>query len=283
MSNGLLAAPYLLLLVIRRFRKERCSQVAASLAFTTLLSIVPLLTVTLAVVSKLPVSAKLSAALERFLLDNLLPEKAGQVIATYILQFSQKAHQLTVLGSLMLVVTAFILMLTIDRTFNAIWRVSRPRRLASRIPVYALVLILGPALLGAGLAATTFIVSTSLGWVDEPPWVRALLFRMLPDLFMAGLFSLLYFAVPDREVRPMHAVIGGTAAAFGLVLVQRAFGLYIVKFSVYSLIYGAFAVVPIFLVWLYLSWSVVLTGALITASLAELAGPRSGAPSRAKG
>ena len=272
MRTGLLVAPHLVVQVIRRFRKERCSQIAASLAFTTLLSIVPLLAVTLAVVSKLPVSAKLSAALERFLLENLLPEKAGHMIANYILQFSQKAHQLTVAGSLILVVTAFILMLTIDHTFNAMWHVSKRRRLASRILVYALVLVLGPALLGAGLATTTYIVSTSLGWIDEPPWVRAALFRLLPELFLVGLFSLLYCAVPNRPVRPVHAIVGAAVATFGLVVIQRAFGLYLVKFSAYDLIYGAFAVVPIFLVWLYLSWSVVLSGALIAATLPEAGG-----------
>lgn len=276
MSNPLPLIPLLLREVVRRFRAERCSQIAASLSFTTLLSIVPLLAVTLAVVSRLPVSARLGGALEQFLLQHLLPEKTGTVVANYILLFSQKAAHLTVAGSLLLVAAAVVTMLTIDHSFNAIWRVGRARRLLSRIVSHALILVLGPALLGASLAATTYVVSTSLGWVDEPLWVRTALFRLLPDLILIGLFSLLYFAVPDRPVRFGHAAIGATVTALGLLLLQRLFSLYVVKVPAYSLIYGAFAAIPIFLVWLYLSWAVVLIGALIAATLPEVTRLRHG-------
>jgi membrane protein len=258
--------------IVRRFRNERCSQIAASLAFTTLLSLVPLLALALAVVSQLPVSARLGAALQQFLLQNLLPEKAGVVIANYVLQFSHKAGRLTIAGSALLVATAFVLMLTIEHAFNALWRVARRRRLVHRLFIHAMVLILGPALLGASLAATTFVVTTSLGWVDEPAWVRTVLGRLLPGLFLAGLCSLLFFAVPNRPVRLRHAAAGGVVAALGLLLLQRLFSLYVVRFPDYNLLYGAFAVIPIFLVWLHLCWSVVLIGALVTATLPDAGG-----------
>ncbi len=146
---------------------------------------------------------------------------------------------------------------------------SRRRPLPS-IVSHALVLVLGPALLGASLAATTYVVSTSLGWVDEPRWVRTALFRLMPDLILIGVFTLIYFAVPNRPVRLAHAAVGGAVAGIGLLLMQRLFSVYVVKLPTYSLIYGAFAVIPIFLVWLYLSWVVILIGALIAATLPDV-------------
>jgi membrane protein len=262
-------AANVILMVAQRSRAERYSQVAGSLAFTTLLSIVPLLTVALAVVSRLPVSSMLRAALERFLLDNLLPQKAGVVIAEYVLRFSEKATHLTLAGALLLVVAAFALMLTIDHAFNGIWRVVRPRPLWSRVLAHALVLALGPMLLGAALAATTYAVSTSLGWVDEPLWLRRFLFGLLPALTLIGLFSLLFATVPNKAVRGLDAFAGGLLTALGLIAMQRLFSLFVVSFPAYNLIYGAFAAVPIFLLWLYLSWLVVLLGATLTAVLPE--------------
>jgi membrane protein len=207
------------------------------------------------------------------MLKHLLPEKAGTVVANYVLGFSEKAAHLTVAGSLLLVAAAVFLTLTVDHAFNAIWGVTRRRRLLPSIVSHALVLVVGPALLGASLAATTYVVSTSLGWVDEPRWVRTALFRLLPDLILIGVFTLIYFAVPNRPVRLVHAAVGGAVAGVGLLLMQRLFSLYVVKLPTYSLVYGAFAAVPIFLVWLYLSWVVILIGALIAATLPDTRPP----------
>lgn len=256
--------------VVLRFLRERCSQLAASLAFTTLLALVPLLAVALAVVSRLPVADRLRAASEQFVLKHLLPDKAGTVVADYVLAFSEKAAHLTWAGSLLLVAAAAVLTLTVDHTFNAIWRVNRPRRLLPRIVSHALVLVLGPALLGASLAATTFFVSMSLGWVNEPLWVRNAMFRLIPDLILIGIFTLIFYFVPNRPVRLAHALSGGIVAGVGLVLMQRLFSLYVAKFPTYDLIYGAFAAIPIFLLWLYLCWVVILIAALVAATLPEV-------------
>jgi membrane protein len=256
--------------VLARYRDERLSQSAASLAFTTLLSLVPLIAVGLAVVSRLPVSARFGAVLEKFLLDNLLPAKAGAVIATYALQFSQKADQLTVIGVAVLVATAFSMVLTIDHTFNVIWRVEKKRSLLRRLVVSGLVVVAGPVALGASLAAVTFVVSTSLGWVDEPRWLRAIAFRLLAEGFLVGVLTLVYFAAPGGIVRLGHALAGALFSAIGLGLVQQLLGLYVVKLPTFSILYGAFSAVPIFLLWLYLSWSVILLGALIAACLPDV-------------
>jgi membrane protein len=262
--------PDFLMRCVARFREERCAQAAASLAFTTLLALVPLLTVALVLISQFDLFSGLGTALRNFLLANLLPEKAGKVIATYALQFSQKTGRLTVLGTGMLVLTALVLLLSIDRVFGRIWRVRQPRPIVRRVIIYLGVLVVGPLVLGACVAAATYLMTASLGLVNEPKWVTYLSLRMLPALLLAALCALIYYAMPNRPVAPRHAVAGGVVAALGFALVQRGFGLYVTAFPNYTLIYGAFAAMPIFLVWLYLSWLVVLAGALTAAVLGEM-------------
>lgn len=254
---------------VERFREERCMQTAASLAFTTLLALVPLLAVALVLISRFELFSGFGEALRGFLLANLLPEKAGKVVATYALQFSLKAGKLTAIGTAMIVVTAIMLMLSVDHAFGRIWRVKQPRPLLRRVAIYLGALVLGPIALGASIAATTYLVTASLGLVDEPRWVTDLFLKTLPVAMLATLFAFLYYAMPNRRVEPWHAIAGGLAAALGFSLVQRLFGFYVAKFPTYTLIYGTFAAVPIFLVWLYLLWLVVLVGALVAAVLGE--------------
>lgn len=255
---------------IARFREERCAQAAASLAFTTLLALVPLVTVALVLITHFDLFSALGTVLRNFLLANLLPEKAGKVIAAYALQFSQKAGRLTILGMTMLVATALLQLLSIDRVFGRIWRVRQPRPLFRRILVYLGVLLLGPVVVGGCVAAATYVLTASLGLVDEPRWMTHFLLKALPALLLAAMCGLIYYAMPYRPVAPRHALVGGLVAACGFLLLQRGFGIYIAAFPGYTLIYGAFATVPIFLVWLYLSWLVVLVGALTTAILGEM-------------
>lgn len=262
--------PEFLTRCIVRFREERCAQAAASLAFTTLLALVPLVTVALVLISHFDVFSALGAALRSFLLANLLPEKAGKVIAVYALQFSQKTGRLTLLGTVMLVATALLLLLSIDRVFGRIWRVRQPRPLLKRILVYLGVLLLGPVVVGGCIAAATYLLTASLGLVNEPRWMTNFLLKALPALLLAALCGVIYYAMPNRPVARRHALAGGLVAAVGFSLLQRGFAIYVAAFPNYTLIYGAFATVPIFLVWLYLSWLVVLAGALTTAILGEM-------------
>lgn len=259
------------LLVVERFRSERCSQVAGSLAFTTLLALVPLLAVAVALISRFDFFTGLGEALRAFLLANLLPEKAGKVVAAYALQFTQQTARLTALGSALVFATAIMLTLTIDHVFSGIWRVSRPRPLLRRVAIYLAALLFGPVALGGSIVATTYLVTASLGLVGEPRWISTLLLSTLPEVMLAALFSFLYYVIPNRPVQLKHAVAGGVFAALGFAVMQRLFGLYIAKVPTYTLIYGTFATVPIFLVWLYLSWLVVLVGALVAALLPEFA------------
>lgn len=254
-------------LFAERFTSTRCPQVASSLAFTTLLALVPLITVTISAFGNLPGMDAIGASLKVFLLENMLPDRAGKIITTYAIQFSQKAARLTLIGTTLLAIAALLLLATIERVFNHIWGVRRPRRMLLRITVYWFVLTLGPAILGASVIATGYLVSTSMQWSAHLPWVGELAARLLPPLMLGALFSFLYYAVPNHPVRPLHAVAGGYAAALVFSLMQRAFGMFIAQFPTYTLIYGTFAVLPIFLLWLYLSWIVVLLGALVAATL----------------
>ncbi|WP_172601826.1 YihY family inner membrane protein [Sulfuricystis thermophila] len=257
----------LLINVVKRFNAEHYAQTAAALSFATLLGLVPMVVVGATLIESLPFGIKLSAALEQFLLTTLLPEKAGKVIANYLGDFAQRAHRLTWIGLAFLAATALLQMLTIERSFAAIWKVKKPRPFIKRLGLHLLALMLGPLVFGGALASTTYLATVSFGWIDEPRWVRLAFAEALPLLFLAALFGVLYWALPNRPVARSHAFLSGGLTALAFVGMQRLFALYIVKLPTYTLIYGAFSAIPIFLLWLYLSWSVILVGALVTAEL----------------
>lgn len=253
--------------VVRRFHAERCAQTAAALSFATLLGLVPMLAVGAVLLETLPFGIKLTAALESFLLSTLLPEKAGTVIVKYLGQFAQRAERMTWIGLGVLALTALLQMLTIEHAFNAIWKVQKRRPWLRRLALHLLALLAGPLVFGAALASITFLASVSFGFVPDSGWARVAFAQAMPLFFLAVLFSLLYWVLPNRQVSRWHAGISGVLAALGFVGMQRLFALYVVKFPTYTLIYGAFSAIPIFLLWLHLSWSVILLGALLTAEL----------------
>lgn len=254
--------------VIGRFRAERLAQTVAALCFATLLGLVPMLVVGVGLMAHLPYAEGMTIALEKFLLANLLPEKAGVVIAKYLAQFAHRAERVTLVGVAVLALTAVMQMLTIEHAFNAIWKIKTHRPLWRRLVMHTVALLLGPVVFGASLAFISFVASASFGLVDEPAWARAAFFRGLSVVFMAALFALLYWAVPNRIVSRRHAMVGGLLAALGFIALQRLFGLYVANFPAYTVMYGAFAAIPTFLVWLYLSWGVILLGALVVAEIA---------------
>lgn len=257
----------------RRFLAERCAQTAAALSFATLIGLVPMIAAAFALISLLPAGVGLGSALEKFLLANLLPDKAGVIIAKYVGQFASRAERVTVLGIAVLAATALMQMLTIERAFNQIWRVKSSRPLLRRVAMHGLALLLGPLAFGASLAAISFVTGVSLGLVDEPSWVKNLVIRgLVPFAFMTVLFGLLYWGVPNRPVKAWHAAFGGAMAALGFAGLQKLFTLYIAAgITLNAVVYGAFSAIPVFLVWLYASWSVILIGALLVAELPQSA------------
>jgi membrane protein len=255
-------------IVMRRFYDDDCMQIASSLTFTSLLSIVPIVTVALTVITAFPVFGEMTAALQTFLLENMMPSSAD-VIASYTQQFTANAAKLTAVGIFFLFVTSVMLLLTIDRAFNDIWRVKKPRSIVSRVFVYWTLLTVGPILIGASLSLTSWLVGQAVGLVGGVPGVGVALLSVVPVLLTAIAFSMLYIAMPNRRIQLRDAVIGGLLAAIAFEVMKRGFALYVAKFPTYTLVYGAFATLPIFLVWIYVSWLVVIFGAVVVASLPE--------------
>ena len=253
--------------VTARFSQDRCAQIAASLTFTTLLSLVPLITIALTLFSTFPVFENFSGQIKDQLLNNLLPNTTGKIIPQYMQQFAESAARMSAYGFVFLAVTAMFMLQTIDQAFNTIWQVTRPRPMLKRWIVYWVVLTLSPLLVGASLSLTSWLVSLSLGYTQHVPRFGMIMLKGLPVLFTTLAFALLFRLVPNRYVPRMHALIGGIVAAVLFETMNRVFGYYIAHFPAYKLVYGAFASVPIFLMWIYLSWLMVLLGAVVAAAL----------------
>ena len=255
-------------LVWRRFREERCNQIASSLTFTVLLAIVPIVTVALTLISAFPVFRELLQHVERFLVRYMLPESAA-ALAGYAEQFAENAARLTAVGIAFLFVTAIIVLLTIDRAFNQIWRVPRSRSTVQRVFIYWALLTVGPLFVGASLSLTSWLVSQSLGLVKDLPIATEVMFDVVPILLTAAAFTLAYITIPNRRVLVRDALTGGVLAALAFEAMKHGFASYIAQFPTYKLVYGAFASVPIFLLWIYLSWVVVLLGAVTAAVMPD--------------
>jgi len=253
------------LALAQRLREDRGFETAGSLTFTTLLALVPLVAVALALATPFPAFEHAMSALGRFAERQLLP--AGSAMVTrQIAGFAEKAGELTSVGLAFLLVTAVTLIHTVEEAFNRIFRVQRRRHLARRLIVYTALLTLGPALIGASLYLSSALVVNSLGYLDLDEYRRSAV-SLLAFASTCAALVLVYLLVPYRQVAPRHAAVGGIVAGVAFELAKRGFGLYVAKFPTYTLIYGAFAIIPLFLLWLYVSWVVVLFGATLTASL----------------
>jgi membrane protein len=200
----------------------------------------------------------------------LLPDTPGvDLFAEQLNEFTERAGRLRAIGLAVLGVTALMTMHTIDDSLNRIFRVARPRMFAKRVAMYVAVLALGPLLIGAGLSMTTFLVASSLGALNLD-WLAEAVLRFLPFVLTCAALTLLYILVPNRRVAVRHALIGGFFAGIAFELAKRGFALYVSKFPTYTLIYGTFATMLLFLIWMYVSWLVVLAGATLTAMLPAL-------------
>ena len=254
-------------LVYRRFKEERCFQLCGSLTFTTLLALVPLITIMLTVVTAFPVFNDIVATLRSFVTINLVPEASSNLISIYMQQFSDNAARLTALGIVLLAVTSIMLMLTIDRAFNTIWRVKRPRPLIQRVLIYWSVLTIGPLLVGGSLSLTSWLVTQSMGLGKQAPELTIAVLKLVPLMLTSVAFGFLYRTVPNRQVTVLDAAVGGIIAAFAFEAMKIGFGHFVARIATYKLVYGTFASLPIFLMWIYLSWVVVVFASVITAVL----------------
>lgn len=252
-----------------RLREDRLGLAAGSLTFTTSIALVPLVTVALALLTAFPMFAKLQGALQAWLVDSLMPENISRQVLGSLTQFTRQASRLGVAGLVVLAITAVAMMLTIDRTLNAIWRVRQSRPLTQRLLVYWAALTLGPLLLASSLAATSYVMPWVRGGGMLPPAVVRWGIDALEFFAMSGAMAALFHYMPNTFVRWRHAWAGGLFVAVGLLVAKQVLALYLRSVPTYSVVYGAFATVPILLVWIYMAWVIVLSGAVITASLPQ--------------
>jgi membrane protein len=254
--------------VYRRWTEDRCAQIAGSLTYTTLLALVPAFVIAVAVLSTSPIFEDVMSKIKIFLLLNLTPEIAGRIITVYMEEFGANAARLTSVGIAFVFVLAVWLMLIMDRSLNAIWRVRQSRPYWLSALGYVVLLVAGPVLIGVSVSITTYIMALSAHATGLPATVHALLLRAVPVSMSTAAFFLIYRIIPHRKVPWRHALLGGVVAAFLFESAKQLFAFYVHTAPTYNLVYGAFAAVPLFLIWIYLSWLVILLGAEITAAAA---------------
>lgn len=253
----------------RRAAEANITQVAASLTFSTVLAMVPLLAVALALFTAFPQFGEFRSALEKHLLRDLLPAPFSGTILRYLDDFASKATRVGFIGLAGLALTALTTVLTVDHALNDVWRVRSRRTLVRRLFIYGTLITLGPLLAGGGLTLTSMAATISSDVMRQLPAAARSALSAAPVVFGCVAFTVLYIVVPNRRVDWRDAATGGIVAGALATLLSRSFALYIARGSFLS-VYGAFAVLPVFLLWVYFSWLTVLFGAAIAATVAGL-------------
>ncbi|MCW0318652.1 hypothetical protein NB724_003803 [Pantoea ananatis] len=253
-------------LLWKRIDNDAMTTQAGNLAFVSLLALVPLIAVVFALFAAFPVFSDISVQLKNFIFTNFMPA-AGNTLQRYLEQFVANVHRMTAVGAVGLIVTALLLMHSVDSALNAIWRSDKKRPLVYSFAVYWMILTLGPLLAGASLAISSYLLS--LKWINVTG-VTSLIDQMLrffPLLLSWLSFWLLYSIVPTQRVPSRDALTGALVAGLLFELGKKGFALYVTMFPSYQLIYGVLAVIPILFLWVYWTWCIVLLGAEITVTL----------------
>jgi len=255
-------------LLWKRIDEDNMTTQAGNLAFVSLLALVPLIAVVFALFSAFPVFSEVSVQLKNFIFANFVPA-TGNVVERYLDQFVANVHRMTALGAIGLIVTALLLMHSVDTALNTIWRSHKKRPLVYSFAVYWMILTLGPLLAGASLAISSYLLS--LRWISASGVYGVIdqVLRVFPLLLSWLAFWLLYSIVPTRSVPARDALIGALVAGALFELGKKGFALYVTMFPSYQLIYGVLAVIPILFLWVYWTWCIVLLGAEITVTLGD--------------
>lgn len=245
--------------VFQRFLQDDGPRNAAALTYTSLFAVVPMLMVVYSMLAALPIFQGVGDELQVMLFENLVPT-TGEVIQDYMSGFAKQARQMTLVGAIVLIATAGMMIVSIEKAFNRIWRVEKSRRGLQAFLIYWSVLTLGPMLLGVGVVLSSYLTSLPLldklnGFTDGGV---ASLWKYLPLMFSVLAFTLLYWAMPNCKVRFRDAAVGGLAMALLFETAKKTFTWFVSSFPSYELIYGAFAAFPLFLMWIYLSWMMIL-------------------------
>ncbi|MCP2007498.1 YihY family inner membrane protein [Duganella violaceipulchra] len=257
----------LFLFAQRRLREESLPQVAGSLTFTTVFALVPLLTIALAIFTTFPLFNAFRSSLEAYFVQSVMPKSISTTILNYLTMFASKATRLSAVGAVALIFTSIAMMNLIERVFNRIWRVRAERRWTKRILVYWAIITLGPLLIGVSLTLSGRVFMATSDLIGDVPVVGALIYTVLSLALTTAGFTLLYVAVPNRDVDWYDGAWGGLVAGLAFEVAKRGFAVFITQFPTYSKIYGALAALPLFLLWVYVSWLITLFGALLVAAL----------------
>ncbi|MQA18736.1 YihY family inner membrane protein [Rugamonas rivuli] len=257
----------LFLFAHRRLREESLPQVAGSLTFTTVFALVPLLTIALAIFTTFPLFNTFRTSLEAYFVQSVMPKSISSTILNYLTMFASKATRLSAVGAVALIFTSIAMMNLIERVFNRIWRVRAERRWTKRILVYWAIITLGPLLIGVSLTLSGQVFMATSDLIGDVPVIGALIYTVLSLALTTATFTLLYVAVPNRDVDWYDAAWGGLVAGLAFEVAKRGFAVFITQFPTYSKIYGALAALPLFLLWVYVSWMITLFGALLVAAL----------------
>ena len=265
-SRQLASSGQFLVYALRRFLSDGCPQSAAALTYMSLFAIVPMLTLLYSMFSLVPAFQELGGQVEEFIFSKFLPS-SGQEITQYLSEFSNQARKLSVAGVAIILVTALLMLSNIEKTFNHIWATTGSRKGLAGFLVYWAILSLGPLLLAVGMIMSTYLMSLRLMVTEvDSLGLVALLFSYLPWLLTWLAFTLLYVAVPNCKVRVVYAAFGGLITTLLFETAKALFG-QLVAHSIYTNVYGAFAVIPLFLIWIYLLWMLILFGAELVRSL----------------
>jgi len=254
--------------VIARLSGVGLARTAASLAYTTLLGLVPLFTVAFAYVARFPLFGRTQEALESFLLRFFLPG-SGSVIHQYLTEFTAKSAELKGIGTVFVILTVFLLVWQIESEINAIWGVRAPRSVARRTLIILVGLFAGPAFIGATVYFISWLIDESVALIPVRSQTLALFVQPVALAVETFVFTLMYWLVPAQHVPVRLALFGGLLAGVAFEVAKYGFRFYITHFQTYQAIYGALATLPLFLLWIYLSWIIVLVGAALTATLSE--------------
>lgn len=266
LSNGYKTTQEFLYFLLKRAQNDTVLRVASSLSYTSLIALVPVLAIALAIFSAFPVFTEVRQQVQEAIIQNLVPD-AGQDISQYFTQFINATAKLTTIGVVGIALTAILLLSTIENSFNFIFKVTRPRRITTKITLYWTVITLGPLLLGTAFSLKSFAAFNDV--MQNFPGVQVFLGSVLPFLLTWLVLTCVYIFVPNKKVGFINALAGAFIAMCLFWVLKYGFSLFMVRNNTYKTLYGAVAVVPLMLIWMYLYWAAVIFGAVVTAALEE--------------
>ncbi|WP_436870916.1 YihY family inner membrane protein [Acinetobacter courvalinii] len=254
--------------VLRRFEADRCREQAGGLTYTTLFAVVPMLTVFLVIISSIKALEPARQQLQQLIYSNFLP-KSTIAFDKALNAFTEKSSNLTVIGVLFLFVTTVLMLTSIENVFNRIWRVKETRTGLVGFMRYWTIISLGPIVLGSAFVLSSTVASMSILSNNFAGYQLdgAFLLWLISFLLTIVGFFILYWTIPNRIVPVFSAFIAACFSATVFEILKRFFGWVMSNFTSYEIVYGAFAAVPIFLLWIYLSWNIILLGVEISYAL----------------